>query len=165
MAVRTMRDERIARSMYISDDAAPDVLAASHRLQMRWVHAAPNAAQVIDVEAFRDWPSVEFVCDSVRIALFVAWRLESTIAVRVQTTSPQPAPGERLGRYPALEEFVHIHAASTSTSITAREVALCSTLRGVIELMNGCPSSSPRRDQTKVAGLSRDSASGTRKLT
>lgn len=63
-------------------------------LQVFWVHAMANAAQVVEVESSGDFSQDEFVGDSMRLGhptRLAARQPKSSIPIDVQRGSPEPA--------------------------------------------------------------------------
>ena len=48
--------------------ASTKIRAHRDRFKMCWIHAQPNTAEMIDAEAFRDWPADQCVDHSVGAA-------------------------------------------------------------------------------------------------
>jgi membrane-bound metal-dependent hydrolase YbcI (DUF457 family) len=102
---------------------------AGHGLQVLWIHALPDATQVIDVQPLRNLTFIVAIAPPVRI-YFLPLVLECTVPTLVKGACPLPATGRVIRRNIFHESVKACHRGKYSTWTNPQGAAL--TLKGLI---------------------------------
>lgn len=87
-------------------DTSTQVDQLGDRLQMIGVNTAAHAAQMVDLQTFRDWADVELIRQSMDESQFPFRILsDSAVSLSVQVAEPEPATGIRFWQHVRHQSF------------------------------------------------------------